>query len=409
MPVLGFSRERVLAFLREIDRVKDSDFPYPDSEEALLSIEETVRGWHRSLQSLSTESDPAIVQNACSESLAIVAECLPFLGFILRSTNVRNSFEVFGPLHRLAKLLLGGEVRLILSSEWVHSPHIYARIPQLPNFVLLGLPAFESGNPLLIPLAGHELGHTAWDVQALKGDFDAQVLLFIHSYVKDHPKEYETAFGEVESGDLFLRKNVLPAHLWAMSQIEETFCDCLGVRLFGEAFIHAFAYLLLPWFSDRRVCYYPNMQQRFSNLRQAAEHFGVTLSQDYESCIKQETISSVESAKDEFLLSLADKAASSMVDEVINKASQLADDRQMPGPTPSKIDRALTSFKLLTPASGIGSLVDILNAGWQVYQQADFWKDAPDVPEERRVSTLYEVVLKSIEILEVEERTGQVT
>ena len=35
----------------------------------------------------------------------------------------------------------------------------------MPGFVLIGLPAQESSNPLLMPLAGHEMGHIVWDAE----------------------------------------------------------------------------------------------------------------------------------------------------------------------------------------------------------------------------------------------------
>ena len=54
------------------------------------------------------------------------------------------------------------ETRLILSSEWDYSPFMYDQITDLPSFVFIGLPACESANPLLLPLAGHELGHSVW-------------------------------------------------------------------------------------------------------------------------------------------------------------------------------------------------------------------------------------------------------
>ena len=39
---------------------------------------------------------------------------------------------------------------------------MYGSVNNLPGFVFIGLPAPESANPFLIPLGGHELGHSAW-------------------------------------------------------------------------------------------------------------------------------------------------------------------------------------------------------------------------------------------------------
>ena len=94
-----------------------------------------------------------------STSLHDLAQYTPILGFILRSTNIRNAFEARGPLVRLAQKLLSKNTKLIVSSEWQYSPFVHPPIQDLKNFVLIGLPAPESSNPLIIPLAGHELGH----------------------------------------------------------------------------------------------------------------------------------------------------------------------------------------------------------------------------------------------------------
>lgn len=55
---------------------------------------------------------------------------------------------------------------------------IFTRIfsfTDLPNFVLIGFPAPESGNPLLIPLAGHELGHTVWKGRSLASKYKKSI------------------------------------------------------------------------------------------------------------------------------------------------------------------------------------------------------------------------------------------
>lgn len=406
MLALRFSRERIAAFLREIDRVKDAEFPYDDSKKALALIEQRFVACRNSLNSLTDDNDLMTVQNACSESLGLVATYLPLLGFILRSTNVRNSFEVFGPLLRLAKRLLGPDTRLILSSEWLHSPHVYSPITDLPKYVLLGLPAFESGNPLLTALAGHELGHTAWKHYSLSNYFGPRIEKTIAAEVTGRRKaKYEDVF-DGEANDLFVAQNVAPAHIWAIKQTEETFCDCLGVRLFGEAFIHAFAYLLLPGVSVGRVYTYPDMRQRYENLILAANSFDVSLSEDYRSWFIAQTVAA-KGTKEAFLLSLADHAANSLVKETVAKAKEIADKANAPRLDKAGIARAVESFRLLTPASGIGSLVDILNAGWQVYRNSNFWADSPNSPVEE-VATLYELVLKSIEVIEIEDRMGQV-
>ena len=73
-----------------------------------------------------------------------IAIHLPLLGFIRRSSNVRNAFEFYGPIVLLARQLLGRETRFIHSSEWDYSPFTYPKLYEnLKDFVLIGLPTSE--------------------------------------------------------------------------------------------------------------------------------------------------------------------------------------------------------------------------------------------------------------------------
>ena len=158
--IVKYSRDRIKSVLDSIRQLKASEFPYSDSKDALCRIEQL---FENTLQRLdATDADPEYIRQLCSISLRHLFIYVPKLGFILRSTNVRNAFETFGPVRDIARKALGPEIRLLLSSEWAFSPMVYHQIGALPGFVLIGLPASESSNPLLIPLCGHELGHAVW-------------------------------------------------------------------------------------------------------------------------------------------------------------------------------------------------------------------------------------------------------
>ena len=166
-----------------VSRLRDSTSSQVQSQRSTTSrmriSRTTIRGWLSTksngvwtrgsvlLESLSDDDDPNAVKTACNESLKQLFRILPLLGFIVRSTSVRNSFEVFWPLLRLARQVLQTDAKLILSSEWLYSP-FYRPSADLSDYVLLGFPASESSNPLLVPLAGHELGHTNGGSDGLK-------------------------------------------------------------------------------------------------------------------------------------------------------------------------------------------------------------------------------------------------
>jgi hypothetical protein len=75
-------------------------------------------------------------------------------------------------------------------------------------------------------------------------------------------------------------------------------------------------------------------------------------------------------------------------------------------PVADVIERIKRRFRLLTPASGVGDLTNILAAAWDLYYDTDLW--AGTIPAEKRVDTLNELVLKCVEIMEFEERTKAV-
>lgn len=284
------------------------------------------------------------------------------------------------------------------------SPHVYLPIVELPDFVLLGLPACESGNPLLIPLAGHELGHTAWRCRHIEANYwPDKIDKLILAEVKKREADYEQWF-RARADDLFVKQDVSPACVSALRQLEETFCDCVGVRLFSDSYLHAFACLVLPNISAKRSFFYPSAKQRFANLKAAADRYGVEFSDDYNEWFVTEPVSA-KGSKEQFLLSLADSAVAALVPDVISKAENPADVADVPKMDAEKVKQSLKSLHLFVPATDAGCLVNILTAGWQVYRNPQFWQDVVNPPKDR-IATLYELVLKSIEVLEIETVLG---
>ncbi len=396
---LAYARQRIKTVLKEIGELADSDFPYSHSRDALALLESLFQVRLTALDNLD-ENNAEFAETACSESLLQVFKYLPLLGFILRSTNVRNSFEIYGPLLRLACQVLGLDTKLLLSSEWDYSPHVYRPLRSLPNFVLIGLPASESENPLLVPLSGHELGHTTWQRRKLRVAFDETIRQKIEELAKDQKSKYQELFDSGDPGDLFAQQNLAPAHSWAIRQVEESFCDFLGVRIFAESYLFAFAYLLSPG-GGMRSPLYPSLKDRAVNLVKVSEKLEFEPPSGFSEWFPVEDQPTV-NEKESFLLELADSAYASVVEELIKKANEIANSAGVPMRSDKKIATVMEAFELLTPASGIGDLTNILNAAWQVFDKQDMWQEVV----EDRVETLTELVLKSIEILEFEERTG---
>ena len=98
MASLTFAKDRLRAFLAEAQEVGEVEFPYPASKAAVETIEQLFKAKLASLDGFNDNSDPSIIRQECKLILSASFQYVPLLGFILRSTNVRNAFELCGPL-----------------------------------------------------------------------------------------------------------------------------------------------------------------------------------------------------------------------------------------------------------------------------------------------------------------------
>jgi hypothetical protein len=400
---LVYSRNRLKAFLDELTRVHGVEFPYEDASKALVKIEATLRRHLSALDALSPQSDPAVTRAACKSASTALVIYLPLLGFILRSTNVRNAFEIHGPLLRLARLLLGPTTQLILSSEWDYSPFTFLN-PVLAQYVLIGLPASESANPLLLPLAGHELGHHLWHKESLDSHFSASIQRrIVEQITTTRWNEYLAIFPKVEKAtintDLFAKQTWQPAFDWALRQVEETYCDYIALGLFSESYLHAFAYLIAPSLGGLRIQHYPNNKRRVDHLVQASKALGVNTPDNYQDMFEDLSEPTESEQATKFLVELADEASESVMHPLLEMAARTLAQAQS-----QRIDRVnATSIyqsykKHVVPSNHPRTLSDVLNAAWMASHDVDLWKDKLQIEDKER--TLKELVLKSIEVLE---------
>src|SRR5476649_1511980 len=109
-----FSRHRLVAFKNQIDSLEHMEFPYEDSRLALRKLKGKFNKLIETLDTIASLSNGATEEDVdldplkefSNKTLGILTKHLPVLGFILRSTNVRNGFELVGPLKRIAVQLL---------------------------------------------------------------------------------------------------------------------------------------------------------------------------------------------------------------------------------------------------------------------------------------------------------------
>jgi len=405
---VDYAKQRYEAAISEINRLKNSEFPYDQIREALAALEDLFTRQIGSLKKLKPTSSPTIAKNSCGQTLAYLFDYTPFLGFIVRATNVRNAFEVYSPALRLAKQLLGPDTKLLLSSEWDYSPFILMT-QEFPDFVLIGVPAFESSNPLIMSLAGHELGHNAWSKEVLGRKHDPDIKREVLAALKGkHWAEFTsfqpTATHSNLTADMFVQPAWLPAYAYASRQLEEIFCDMMGLRIFGESFLHAFAYLLSPGIPGERYPLYPSVVTRAKQLEAASKKLGVDCPTGYQELFSKEQ--DITSPTTRLLCSVADDATAQLVGKVTDDAFTIADSKGMPNRDRAKIQKIVESFEMVAPTDGRNTMTDIINAGWICKQRNDLWTNVPQIRPETKGQVLADLVLKSLEITEFYDRLG---
>jgi hypothetical protein len=168
-----FCLQKIDSAISMVERLIDGDYPHLDSKEALGRILEVYRADRNLLLSVDHSAGQDTVLEYCRRVNINLVRFKAFLGLLLRSSNIRNAFELYFPIKILSLDLLEQPTAVVLSSEWSFSPYTYpVALTELPEFIFIGIPASESQNPLILPLAGHELGHVVWQRKGAKQEFD---------------------------------------------------------------------------------------------------------------------------------------------------------------------------------------------------------------------------------------------
>jgi hypothetical protein len=406
------TEKKARAFVAQIDKILLSDFPHPASESALNLFKRFFEEQLARISRAGTSSDRALLESTCTTTNQRIYQYLPILGLLLRSTNTRNSFEAYYAFVEIAHALIGPSANVIFSSEWDFSPLTYPMtVSVLPDYVLLGMPSSESSNALILPLAGHELGHSVWRNEQLENKFAALVQDEAREYLKANWSAFIQAFPEHSaiqptddelSNNMFLNFVISNVIQISLSQIEELFCDGVGAHLFGQSYALAFHYLLAPSLGGGRSIDYPSMQNRANFI---ATLGGIDLTKHGFADFKSEFSDRILSMppRETFTSSAADaigmKLASAMYSEahsiVMSKAKDFAAE-------PTAQPGILNKFANGIPAREPRSLPDIINAGWAYFQS-----EGPTFQENERelIEWISELVLKSIEVLEFRSRT----
>ena len=88
---------RLRAVIELAESFERGDFPHPQSKDALAHVTNLFRQGLARLEVLNSKTDPKIVNALCAAESRDVFQLFPLLGFFVRSTDVRNAFELHGP------------------------------------------------------------------------------------------------------------------------------------------------------------------------------------------------------------------------------------------------------------------------------------------------------------------------
>lgn len=396
------AREKLAATLALIDRLRSGTFPYPHADDVLAHIETILKAAD---ERLDPEADENYLRNEYNVVTGLLNRFLPYLGFLYRSKSSANAFELYGPLLRLVRELVHGDTKLVLASEWEFSPFTYVGSHDLRDTILVGLPASESSNVLLIPLAGHEVGHHLWAARNLTARFQALMWQAIIRQIEANWTEYRKRFPDDPSEintllqDAFFLERWSTPQFLAMRQLEEVLCDLVGVRLFGQAYFHAFAYLLSPGPASRSP-EYPPLMHRITFMRQGADRWGYTLPSGYEAIWTPYHAPDPGSDTD-FLAAIVDDAVDASLDQLLQVVDEIIPQDRFPIVRSEEVDAVERALEILTPISTPAGLPTIVNAGWRIYFRQDVWASYSSVGDRKKAVVLNELLLKSAQVTEV--------
>jgi hypothetical protein len=392
---LSSARRRIASFIEQIDILAESSFPHNDGRKVLATIREEFQKLTRLVDLPPTATD-ALADRVCLGVALRISEFTEILGLVLRSTNVRNSFELHYVLKAMVEQVLGQQTDLLISSEWAFVPFTYPiGLDLLPDVVLIGSPAPESENPLIVPLAGHEIGHSAWRVTDAEADLSVALLVEVDAAISaNRPAAPEQEDDLVARSRVGVVRDRCAAH--ALNQLEEVYCDLIGLYLFGPSYLYAFDYLLGPGGADRSLDY-PSDSDRVVILVTVAGELGI----EVDPALHERWTPANSNQDERRLTSIVDQAVAAMIPQLKAHVLDFVKGRGLTPPSGADIDRVYAAFRRHQPYAEHASLGAIISAGWKMLRnEGDLTADG----ERATFKVLCDLIWKTIEVTEYLEK-----
>lgn len=397
---------RLSQLIAQIDTALTEDFPNPDIEKAAQTLKGSTTKVLSQVRDAVDYSPPLVEQILVRVTIQLSITSY-LLGVILRSTATRNPFELYHPFKDIVRAFFGAQdVFLILSSEWEYIPFTHPmNLEELPRFIVIGMPASEADNILAFPAAGHELGHSVWLHNSLSDHFRPRISDLISKRINENPRFWEELFQKYTReeldqdlfGDGLRRATLAEVQQSAVKQLEELFCDFIGIHIFGTSYLHSFRYLLSGMGVGERSKKYPDIKERAEVIDAYASELGfksVGLARWFSGDAESRY------AVDLNILRLADSVRRELTPELKSRCKKIVESTGLAPPGEAKSQTALHRFMRGVPVEAGASLGDLVCAAWDCFL-GDF---ADHLSEGKKVGALSSLVLKSAEAIEFKSR-----
>jgi hypothetical protein len=395
---LDATRSKIEHAMQRVRALRSHAAAQGDIDIALSQVYKTLSAHRNNLNTLAaTESNEELVAVHCRIVLSELYEYVSSLGFLHRAQHPCNPFEAYDPLRRLAQAVIGEDTRIVISSEWDFSPLTYVSVHGLPEFVFIGLPASESDNAFLLPLAGHEFGHSLWRRHDAGVTFEDQILSELILQIRSRWADFTAAFPQVkdESTLTSLPASVeawRPAWRIAKRQCEEIYCDLVGLRVFGDSYLHAFDWLIAPGLDATRG-YYPTGRTRASVLVEASTSWSVAVPPGF----AERFLDGPKTVP--LTISLADATTAALTKALMNDVVERLSTKGIALPRTELVEQISARLQQTVPAVLPSTLPELLCGAWSLRRMPNLWSSYPHLAKDKE-RILNELVLKSAQCLE---------
>ena len=173
------------------------------------------------------------------------------------------------------------------------------------------------------------------------------------------------------------------------------------MQIFGSSFPKAFAYLLAPRLSKERAAHYPSLRKRAEYMVQFAQKTGIPVPPNYIDVFQAEDEPFRPERFRYYMLKLADAAVEMLSGQLMEAAIEYCETKGLFPPMPKDCESIRNAFLGGFPSNQPTSLAHVIVAGWDAYEDPTFLDETKKDLHSRRLVLLNEIMLKSIEVLEL--------